>query len=68
MWRWLFGKEHIIARIMDGMRGPLAWHVYYRMSLLRVISYNCDKYWQYNNTAVFKVRLTYSVFDSFLVI
>lgn len=51
----LFGEDYWLASLIDKFRGDLPWHIYYRMSMLRVISFNCDKYWSYKNAPVYQV-------------
>lgn len=52
---YFLGNRHWIAKLIDGNRGSLPWHVYFRMTFLRVISHNFDTYWSYNNTPVYNV-------------
>ena len=55
VFEWFLGPEHWIAVMIDEFRGSLPWHIYFRMTMLRVISFNMDKYWSANNSEVYKV-------------
>jgi hypothetical protein len=42
---WLVPEGHWLTEIVDSYRGRLPWHLYYRLTMLRMVSHNLDKYW-----------------------
>jgi len=44
---WLLDESHWFAQWLDNYRGELRWHVYYRLTFLKLVSFNMDKYWAY---------------------
>jgi len=53
---WLVSEDHWLAQFLDANRGDLRWHVYYRITMLKALSFNLDKYWAYNNAPVFQTN------------